>query len=90
MNNNIEYKELYTNFPSGYFCSLPNGTIVDSNNRFLALTSYTREEVLGKKKVADFLSLGSKIYFENVYSPALKLRGSLEEINFILINIGMT
>jgi PAS domain S-box-containing protein len=85
MNNNIEYKELYNNFPSGYFCSLPNGTIVDSNNRFLALTSYTREEVLGKKKVADFLSLGSKIYFENVYSPALKLRGSLEEINFNLI-----
>ena len=85
MNYNIDYKELYNNFPSGYFCSLPNGVIVDSNKKFLDLTSYTREEVLGKKKFTDFLSLGGKIYFENVYSPVLKLSGSIEEINFNFI-----
>ena len=82
MNYSIDYKELYNNFPSGYFCSLPDGTIVDSNKRFLDLTNYTREEVIGKKKITDFLSLGGKIYFENVYSPALKLKGTIEEINF--------
>jgi len=82
MNYNVDYKELYSNFPSGYFCSLPDGTIVDSNKRFLDLTNYTREEVIGKKKITDFLSLGGKIYFENVYSPALKLKGTIEEINF--------
>jgi PAS domain S-box-containing protein len=85
MNSNLDYKELYNNFPSGYFCSLPNGTIVESNNKFLDLTSYTREEVIGKKKFTDFLSLGGKIYFENVYSPALKLSGTIEEINFNFI-----
>ena len=85
MNFNIDYKELYNSFPSGYFCSLPNGTIVDSNKKFLDLTSYTREEVIGEKKFTDFLSLGEKIYFENVYSIALKLRGTIEEINFNFI-----
>jgi PAS domain S-box-containing protein len=85
MNYSIDYKELYNNFPSGYFCSLPDGTIVDSNKRFLDLTNYTREEVIGKKKFTDFLSLGGKIYFENVYAPALKLRGTIEEINFNFI-----
>ena len=54
MNYNVDYKELYDNFPSGYFCSLPNGTIVDSNKKFLDLTSYTREEVIGEKKVYRF------------------------------------
>jgi PAS domain S-box-containing protein len=54
MNHNRDYKELYSNFPSGYFCSLPNGIIVDSNKRFLDLTNYTREEVIGKKKLQIF------------------------------------
>jgi PAS domain S-box-containing protein len=88
MNYNLDYKELYNNFPSGYFCSLPDGTIVDSNKKFLDLTNYTREEVIDKKKITDFLSLGGKIYFENVYSPVLKLKGSIEEINFNFIKKG--
>jgi PAS domain S-box-containing protein len=85
MNYNVDYKELYNNFASGNFCSLPNGTIVHFNEKFLDLTNYTREEVLGKKKFTDFLSLGGKIYFENIYSPALKLSGTIEEINFNFI-----
>jgi PAS domain S-box-containing protein len=85
MNQNINYKKLYNTFPSGYFCAIPNGTIVDCNKRFLELTSYTKEEVIGKKKFTDFLSLGEKIYFENVFTAVLKLRGTIEEINFNFI-----
>jgi len=85
MNYSIDYKELYNTSPSGYFCSLPDGTIVDSNKKFLELTNYTREEVIGEKNFTDFLSLGGKIYFENVYAPALKLSGTIEEINFNFI-----
>jgi PAS domain S-box-containing protein len=85
MNYNIDYKEFYDTFPSGYFCSLPNGTIIDSNKIFLKLTNYSREEVIGKKKIIDFLSLGEKIYFENVFAPALKLSGTIEEVNFNFI-----
>jgi PAS domain S-box-containing protein len=82
MDYNIDYKEFYNTFPSGYFCSSPNGTIIDSNKNFLELTNYSREEVIGKKKFTDFLSLGGKIYFENVFAPALKLSGNIEEVNF--------
>jgi len=86
MNYNIDYKELYNSFPSGCFCSLPNGLIIDSNIKFLELTNYTKKELIGKKRFTDFLSLGSKIYFETVYSQALILSGNLEEINFDFIN----
>jgi PAS domain S-box-containing protein len=85
MDYNIDYKELYNTFPSGYFCSLPNGTIIDLNKNFLELTNYSREEVIGKRKFTDFLSLGGKIYFENVFAPALKLSGTIEEVNFNFI-----
>jgi PAS domain S-box-containing protein len=82
MDYNIDYKEFYDTFPSGYFCSLPNGIIINSNKIFLKLTNYSREEVINKKKFTDFLSLGEKIYFENVFAPALKLSGTVEEVNF--------
>ena len=85
INYKIDYKELYNSLPSGYFCSLPNGTIIDSNNKFIEHTGYARKELIGKKKFVDFLSLGEQIYFENVYSLALKLNGTIEEVNFNFI-----
>ena len=90
MDYNIDYKEFYNTFPSGYFCSLPNGTIIDLNKNFLELTNYSREEVIDKKKFTDFLSLGGKIYFENVFAPALKLSGTIEEVNFNFTKKGGT
>lgn len=86
----MDYKEFYNTFPSGFFSSLPNGTIIDSNKNFLELTNYSREEIIGKKKFTDFLSLGEKIYFENVFAPTLKLRGSIEEVNFNFTKKGGT
>jgi PAS domain S-box-containing protein len=85
MNYNLDDKEFYNGYPCGNFCSLPNGTIVHFNKKFLDLTNYTREEVIGEKKFSDFLSLGGKIYFEKIYSPALKLSGNIEETNFNFI-----
>jgi len=90
MDYNIDYKEFYNTFPSGFFCSLPNGIIIDSNKNFLELTNYSREEVIDKKKFTDFLSLGGKIYFENVFAPALKLSGTIEEVNFSFTKKGGT
>ncbi|AUC81470.1 ATP-binding protein [Lacinutrix sp. Bg11-31] len=85
MNQNLDYKKLYDTSPCGYICSLADGTIIDSNKRFLEFTNYDREEVIKKKKFTDFLSVGGKIYFETVFSQKLKLSGFIEEINFDFI-----
>ena len=86
----MDYKEFYNTFPIGFFSSLPNGIIIEANKNFLELINYSREEVIGKKKFTDFLSLGGKIYFENVFAPALKLGGTIEEVNFNFIKKGGT
>jgi PAS domain S-box-containing protein len=86
----MDYKEFYNTFPSGFFSFLPNGTIIEANKNFLELINYSREEVIGKKKFTDFLSLGGKIYFENVFAPALKLSGTIEEVNFNFTKKGGT
>ena len=86
----MDHKEFYNTFPSGFFSFLPNGAVIEANKNFLELTNYSREEVIGKKKFTDFLSLGGKIYFENVFAPALKLGGTIEEVNFNFIKKGGT
>ena len=86
----MDYKEFYNTFPSGFFSFLPNGTVIEANKNFLELINYSREEIIGKKKFTDFLSLGGKIYFENVFAPALKLGGTIEEVNFNFIKKGGT
>jgi PAS domain S-box-containing protein len=62
MGDNIDYQERYNNSPTGSFCSLPDGTIIDLNKRFSALAGYETEEIIGIKKFTDFLSVGGKIY----------------------------
>ena len=86
----MDYKEFYNTFPIGFFSSLPNGIIIEANKNFLELINYSREEVIGKKKITDFLSLGGKIYFENVFAPALRLSGTIEEVNFNFTKKGGT
>jgi PAS domain S-box-containing protein len=90
MDYNIDYQEFYNSFPSGFFCSLPDGTIIDANKNFLELTNYSKKEVIGKKKFSDFLSLGGKIYFENIFAPSLKLSGTIKEVNLNFIKKGGT
>ena len=85
MDYNIDYKELYNTSPCGYFCALPDGTIIDSNKRFLEFTNYKREEVIHIKKVSDFLSIGGKIYYQTIYAQKLNLTGTVNEINFDFI-----
>ena len=68
MNYNLDYKKLYSNFPSGYFCSLPNGIIIDTNKRFLDLTNYTLEEVIGQKKLQIFFLWDVK-YILKIFIP---------------------
>jgi PAS domain S-box-containing protein len=90
MDYNINYQEFYNSFPSGFICSLPDGTIIDANKNFLELTNYSQKEVIGQKKFLDFLSLGAKIYFEHIFAPALKLSGTIKEVNLNFIKKGGT
>jgi PAS domain S-box-containing protein len=78
-------EELYEHAPCGYISTLPNGTIVKVNQTFLKWTGYTREELLGKKRFQDLLSVGAKIFHETHYAPLLQIQGSVQEINFDLV-----
>jgi PAS domain S-box-containing protein len=74
--------EFYNQAPCGYFSHLSDGTIIKINDTLLEWLGYTREEVLGKIPWTDFLTMGSKIYYETHFFPLLQIQDSALEIHF--------
>lgn len=72
-------EKVYEQAPCGYLSTTPDGRIIKVNETFLAWTSYTREELLGRQ-FSTILSAGGRIYHDTHYAPMLRLQGSVREI----------
>ena len=73
-------EELYEHAPCGYLSTLPDGTIVKVNGTFLTWTGHRREDLVGRRRFADLLSVGGRIYHETHLAPLLRMQGSVREI----------
>jgi PAS domain S-box-containing protein len=73
-------EELYENAPAGYLSTLPGGLIVKLNETLLSLTGYSRDDLVGRKRLHDLLAPGARIYYETHYGPLLHMQGSVREI----------
>ena len=71
---------LYERAPCGYLSTTPDGTIVKVNQTFLALTGYDRADLVGRRRFAELLSPGGRIYHETHYAPMLQMQGTAREI----------
>lgn len=73
-------EDLYENAPCGYLSTLLDGTIVRVNQTFLDWTGYGRQDLLGKKRFSELLTIGGRMYYETHYAPLLQMQGSVREI----------
>jgi sigma-B regulation protein RsbU (phosphoserine phosphatase) len=73
-------ERLYDAAPCGYLSTTPDGAILKANATFLALTGYTRQELLGRRTFAELLTAGGRIYHETHYAPMLRMQGTAREI----------
>ena len=78
---------LYDKAPCGYLSTAADGTIVKVNQTFLTLTGYERDELLGKKRFAELLTAGGRIYHETHYAPMLQMQGSAREIALDIVGV---
>jgi PAS domain S-box-containing protein len=76
-----EIFELYNNAPCGYHSLDPDGVIVEINDTELRWLGYSRAEVVGKRRLLDFLTPeGQAIFHQNF--PLFKARGWMADLQY--------
>lgn len=78
LENNAE--DLFEKAPCGYLFTLMDGQIVKANRTLLDWLGRTNDEVVGRMRFADLLTVGGKLYHETHYAPLLRLQGEVSGI----------
>ncbi|WP_199885325.1 PP2C family protein-serine/threonine phosphatase [Streptomyces sp. CB00455] len=73
-------EELYESAPCGYLSTLMDGTIAKINGTLLDWLGLTREQVVGRRRFTDLLTVGGKLYHETHFAPLLRMQGKIGEI----------
>ncbi|WP_049567368.1 SpoIIE family protein phosphatase [Nonomuraea sp. SBT364] len=69
--------DLYENAPCGYVSTLMDGRIVKINRTLLTWLGRARDEVVGRMRFADLLTVGGKLYHETHFAPLLRMQGEI-------------
>jgi PAS domain S-box-containing protein len=73
-------EDLYENAPCGYLSTAPDGLIARVNATFERWTGFRREQLVGRRRFQDLLTVGGRIYHETHYAPLLRMQGRVREI----------
>jgi sigma-B regulation protein RsbU (phosphoserine phosphatase) len=77
--------DLYDNAPCGYLSTLLDGEIAKVNDTLLDWLGYAREDLVGRKRFTDLLSVGGRLYHETHFAPLLRMQGEAREIALELV-----
>lgn len=72
--------DLYDNAPCGFVSTLPDGSIIKINATLLAWLGYRGADLVGRRRFADLLTPGSRIYHETHCAPLLRLQNEVKGI----------
>ncbi len=78
-------EDLYENAPCGHLSTLMDGTVARVNATLLDWLGYDRTEVVGRRRFADLLTAGGRIYHETHLAPALRMHGEVGGIALELV-----
>lgn len=77
-------EDLYENAPCGYLSTLLDGQIAKVNATLLGWLGYDRDDLVGRRRFADLLTIGGRLYHETHFAPLLAMQG---EINGIALEL---
>jgi PAS domain S-box-containing protein len=77
-------EDLYEHAPCGYLSLLPDGIIGKVNATFVNWTGFDKDDLVGKRRFLDLLTVGGRIYYETHFHPLLRMQGQVREIAFDL------
>ncbi|MBB5958175.1 sigma-B regulation protein RsbU (phosphoserine phosphatase) [Saccharothrix tamanrassetensis] len=70
-------EDLYEHAPCGYLSTLMDGTIAKVNATLLDWLGYRRDELVGRRRFSDLLTVGGRIYHETHIAPSLSMHGRI-------------
>jgi sigma-B regulation protein RsbU (phosphoserine phosphatase) len=73
-------EDLYDNAPCGYLSTLMDGRIAKVNATLLGWLGYTSEQLVGRLRFADLLTVGGKLYHETHFAPLLAMQQQVSGI----------
>ncbi|WP_326943801.1 SpoIIE family protein phosphatase [Amycolatopsis sp. NBC_01307] len=68
-------EDLYEHAPCGYLSTLMDGTIAKINTTLLGWLGHGRADLVGRRRFADLLTVGGRIYHETHIAPMLAMHG---------------
>ncbi|MFI7382191.1 PP2C family protein-serine/threonine phosphatase [Streptomyces sp. NPDC049813] len=77
-------EDLYENAPCGYLSTLLDGRIAKINATLLSWLGYERDDLIGKRRFSELLTVGGRIYHETHLAPQLRLQGEISGISLEL------
>jgi sigma-B regulation protein RsbU (phosphoserine phosphatase) len=78
-------EDLYEHAPCGYLSTLLDGLIAKINSTLLGWLGYTRQDLVGRRRFTDLLSVGGRLYHETHFAPLLRMQGELGGIALELV-----
>jgi phosphoserine phosphatase RsbU/P len=81
-------EDLYENAPCGYLSTLLDGRIAKINTTLLRWLGRQREELVGRARFADLLTVGGKLYHETHFAPLLQMHGAVGGIALDMVTSG--
>jgi sigma-B regulation protein RsbU (phosphoserine phosphatase) len=70
-------EDLYDHAPCGYLSTMLDGTIAKINATLLGWLGFERDQVVGRLRFADLLTVGGRIYHETHFAPLLRMQGKV-------------
>jgi phosphoserine phosphatase RsbU/P len=70
-------EDLYEHAPCGYVSTLMDGTVVKLNATLLGWLGATREELVGRRRLSELLTVGGRLYYETHLAPLLRMQGEV-------------
>lgn len=79
------FADLYEHAPCGYLSTSMDGTITKVNGTLLGWLGIGRDELVGRRRFADLLTVGGRIYHETHFAPMLRMHGEAGGIALELV-----
>jgi sigma-B regulation protein RsbU (phosphoserine phosphatase) len=78
--------QLYDYAACGLLVTDVDGTIRVVNDTFCQWTGHRREDLIGKRRLQDLLTMGGRIFHQTHWAPLLQIQGSIAEVKLDVVH----